>query len=145
MNEKWNLRFLALAQHISAWSRDPSTQCGAVIVRDDKRVVSMGFNGFPAGMPDDPALYEDRSEKYSRVLHAEVNALLFADRELVKGATLYTWPLACCDRCAVQAIQSGIRTFVFPKLPEELTSRWGASVAKTKQFYNEVGATWLEI
>ena len=47
---KWGQRFLDLAEHVGEWSHDPRTQVGAVIVDDHKRVVSMGYNGFPRGV-----------------------------------------------------------------------------------------------
>ena len=50
-----------MAQLVASWSRDPSTQCGAVIVRPDKTVAAVGFNGFPRGADDSPALYPDRA------------------------------------------------------------------------------------
>ena len=73
--------FLELAKLASTRSKDPSTKTGAVIVRPNKTVVSVGFNGFPQGMPDDEELYKDRDEKYSRIVHCEVNALIFAERQ----------------------------------------------------------------
>jgi len=36
-----------LARLVASWSKDQSTQVGAVIVDQDKRIVSTGFNGFP--------------------------------------------------------------------------------------------------
>jgi len=98
--KKWDLRFIELAQHISMWSKDPSTKLGAVIT-NGKKVVSIGFNGFPQGMSDAPELYKNRDEKYSRVVHGEINALIFAEKS-VAHHTLYTFPLAPCDRCCVQ-------------------------------------------
>ena len=92
MSDTWGRRFLHLAEHVSTWSKDPSTLVGAVIA-DDNRVVSVGFNGFPRGCDDSPALYAERERKYRRVIHAEANALLFAARPLA-GCTLYTWPPA---------------------------------------------------
>lgn len=143
-NEKWNLRFLHLAHTISLWSKDPSTKVGAVIVRPDKTIASIGFNGFPRGMDDEASLYLDRKEKYDRIIHGEINAILNA-KEPLKGYCLYTVPLAPCSRCAVQIIQSGIATVVFPKLGEDLKERWGESVAKTKEYFNESGVEWIEI
>src|SRR4051812_43949974 len=102
MNEKWDRRFLQMARLVASWSKDPSTKCGAVIVRPDKTVASVGFNGFPKGTNDDDELYADRETKYSRVVHAEQNALIFA-REPLDGYTMYTWPQGfgpTCDRCA---------------------------------------------
>jgi len=75
---RWHKRFLEMAKLISTWSKDPSTQCGAVIIDAKKRVISMGFNGFPSGTSDDPDLYQNREKKYKRVIHAEKNAILFA-------------------------------------------------------------------
>lgn len=109
----WDARFLSLAAHIATWSKDPSTKCGAVIVRPDRTIASLGYNGFPRGVEDTPHLLNNREEKYKRVVHAEVNALLFA-REPVKGYALYTWPFLPCCRCAAQIIQSGIERVVAP-------------------------------
>ena len=52
IDEKWDRRFLALAEHVADWSKDPSTKTGAVIVRPDRTIASMGYNGFPRGMAD---------------------------------------------------------------------------------------------
>ena len=73
---KWDQRFLDLARHVAGWSKDPSTKVGAVVADDRHQVLSMGYNGFPAGMRDNVDLYEDRPTKYSRIIHAEMNALL---------------------------------------------------------------------
>src|SRR4030067_2638115 len=107
MNNKWDLRFINLAYHISNWSKDPSTKCGAVITHGN-RIVSLGFNGFPAGVLDHDDRLLDRELKYKMVLHAEVNALLFAGTDL-SDCTLYVVPMAPCSRCAAQIIQSGIK------------------------------------
>ncbi|HIF04044.1 MAG TPA: CMP deaminase, partial [Candidatus Poseidoniales archaeon] len=53
MSEKWDRRFLALAEHIAGWSKDPSTQVGCVVVGVDREIRSTGFNGFPRGIADD--------------------------------------------------------------------------------------------
>ena len=42
--EKWNVRFLDLARFIAAWSKDPSTKVGAVLVRPDRTIAAVGFN-----------------------------------------------------------------------------------------------------
>ena len=107
---KWDANFLALANTVSMFSKDPSTKVGAVIVDDDKRVVSIGYNGFPKGIKDDYRL-DNRELKYEMIVHAEANALLFASAP-VKGCTIYTWPFQPCSRCASLIIQSGIRRVV---------------------------------
>lgn len=142
--EYWDRFFLGMAQYVSTASKDPSTQTGAVIVGPDKRVVSVGFNGFPAGMPDDDSLYANREEKYSRIVHCEVNALIFA-KEVPAGSTLYTYPFISCDRCVVQMLQAGIRRFVAPKATAEQLTRWADAFAKTKKYVQECGGILLEV
>lgn len=141
---KWDKRFLDLARLVSTWSKDPSTQTGAVIVGPDKRVISVGFNGFPAGMPDDDALYANREEKYSRVVHCEVNALIYAP-SIPSGTTLYTFPFASCDRCVVQMLQAGIRHFVAPKPSEDALTRWAAAFERTRRYIWECNGTIEEV
>lgn len=140
----WDRRFLALAQLVASWSKDPSTQTGAVIVRPNKSVASVGFNGFASAMPDKEEYYNNREEKYARIIHCEVNALLFA-REQVQGYTLYIWPFASCNRCAVQMIQAGITRFVFPTIPEDKKDRWAASFLETVKYLNESGIEYTEV
>jgi len=142
--DKWDIRFLQLAKHISQWSKDPSTQTGAVIVRPDRTVCSVGFNGFPKQMADTPVYYSNREEKYSRIVHCETNALVHA-RESVVGYTLYTYPFCSCDRCAVQMIQAGIKHCVFPVPSSDALSRWGECLSKAKDYFDECGVSWAEL
>lgn len=137
---KWDFRFIDLARVVSTWSRDPSTKTGAVIVRPDKTVCSMGFNGFPRKMFDEETYYQNREEKYSRIVHCEMNALLFA-REPVIGYTLYTYPFISCDRCFVHMAQAGIRRCVAPRATPEQEERWGDSFKKTLLYAAETGIT----
>lgn len=144
MSQKWDQRFIELSKLIASWSKDPSTQTGAVIVNQDRTILAVGYNGFPKGMEDSPELYANREVKYSRIVHCEMNAVLNA-KQSVEGSTLYTYPFASCDRCCVHMIQAGIKVFVFPKLPKELEERWAVSVAKTKAYIEEAGLSWREI
>lgn len=142
--QKWDNRFIEMCKLVASWSKDPSTKTGAVIVRPDRTVISVGFNGFPKNMKDNAELYADREKKYSRVVHCEVNALVHA-YSCVEGATLYTWPFASCDRCCVQMLQAGISRFVFPKPSEDALTRWGKAFDLTKSYIEEAGATWSEL
>lgn len=143
--KRWDLRFVGLAQYISTWSYDPSTKCGAVIVDPKRRIVSTGFNGFPRSMPDHTALYEDRDEKYPRIVHADMNALLFAKADL-DGFTIYTWPFLPCARCFVHLAQAGITRYVAPPPVEARhIERWGPEIQKSKQYASEMGLTIVEI
>lgn len=113
---KWDMRFLHLAREVASWSKDPSTQTGAVLVRPDRTVCSLGFNGFPRRMNDAPHLYNDREVKYKRIIHCEINALLSSRDQDHQGYTLYVWPFGPCERCAVQLIQAGITRVVCPRV-----------------------------
>lgn len=144
MASKWDIRYLQFAHHVSTWSKDPSTQTGAVIVKPNKTVLSVGFNGFPQNMSDSPLLYDNREEKYSRIVHCEVNALILAEGS-ARGCTLYTWPFASCDRCCVQMLQAGIARFVYPSIPAHLVERWGTLLDKTKKYLAEAGVEDVEI
>ncbi len=138
MIDKWDHRFLALAEHISNWSKDPSTQVGAVITHTrSKRVVSMGFNGFPAGVEDTQERLDDRETKYELVVHAEQNALMFAG-DRAEGGTLYVHPLPPCARCAVIIIQAGIVRVVCDQ-PDFEHERWGEQAKTADAMFREAG------
>lgn len=104
---QWDARFFSLAMLVSTWSKDPSRQVGAVIVRKDRTIVSVGYNGFARGVGDNPERYTEKAVKYEMVVHAEVNAILTAKEPLDK-CTLYS-TLRPCSRCASVVINSGLR------------------------------------
>lgn len=135
--QKWDLRFLALAKHIAAWSKDPSSGVGAVITNGNK-IVSQGYNGFPMGVKDSPNKLNDREHKYPRTIHAEMNAILFAQCDL-KGHTLYCTHHPC-SRCATVIIQSGIRRIVCYKPDDAYLSRWTKDVEIARDMFNDVSA-----
>lgn len=142
--DKWDLRFLEDARHIARNSKDQSTKCGAVIVRPNRTIASQGYNGFPIGMPDRETDYLLRDEKYSRIIHAEMNAILFG-RENLSGYTIYIYPFLPCDRCAVCIIQAGIKRVVAPKCPEDKMERWGEIFERSKTYFKECGVEFSEL
>jgi len=130
--KKWDLRFLEMARNAASWSKDPSTKVGAIIVDDDKRIVSVGYNGFPKGVSDDERL-NDREEKYKMIVHAERNALLFANKD-VKNCNLYTYPFMPCSVCAGMIIQAGIKRVVTVR---NNNARWQKDFAVSCQMFKE--------
>jgi dCMP deaminase len=94
-------------------SKDPHTQVGCCIVNDHK-IIGVGYNGMPTGIPDNhPAISWERPDKYSYVVHAEVNAVLNTiSFDKLKGATMYC-TLFPCNECTKVLIQSGIREIVY--------------------------------
>lgn len=49
----WDDYFMSISFLSSMRSKDPNTQVGACIVSPDKRIVGIGYNGFPRGCSDD--------------------------------------------------------------------------------------------
>jgi len=137
MSEKWDRRYLELAKYIAQWSKDPSTQTGAVIVSPDNFVVGMGYNGFPRGVEDTGYRLNERELKYKLIVHCERNAIISAQRNLT-GSTLYTWPFMSCAPCAGMVIQAGIKRCVSYI---NLNPRWQADFELTKVMFQEAGVT----
>jgi len=136
MKPHWHVRFLALAAHVATWSRDPDKKVGSVIVRPDKTIATMGFNGFPRGVDDLPDRLLNRELKLDMVVHAEMNAILHA-REPLHGYTLYVWPFHPCTRCATAIIQSGIKHVV--TVPWVKTTKWAANIDLASKMLQEAG------
>ncbi|MEJ2612555.1 MAG: dCMP deaminase family protein [Candidatus Thiodiazotropha sp.] len=133
---KWDTRFLGLAAYISAWSKDPSSQVGAVIT-DGNRIISLGYNGFAAGVEDKQERLSDRDCKLSLTIHAEENAMIFAKRDL-SGCTVYvTHPP--CPRCASKLIQEEVGRVVFVSPSDDFLSRWSDDLRLSTEMYREAG------
>lgn len=139
---KWDERYLEMAELVATWSKDPSTKVGAVIVRPDKTIASVGYNGFPRGCLDDPKYYKEREVKYARVIHAEMNAILNA-KEPLGGYTLYT-TFPTCSQCAASIIQAGIKRVVW-RMWSTQNGRWRGSVSIALQMYQEAGVEKSEV
>lgn len=138
MTDKWHLRFLRLAREVSTWSKDPSTKVGCVIVSPDRRVVSLGFNGLPAGIRDSADRLADREVKLALTLHAEENALLFA-KGSVAGCAAYVTRHPC-SQCAAKLIQSGVCEVCY-LYDEDFEIRWADSLKYSRLALNEAGVT----
>lgn len=139
MSVKWDRRFLELANHISTWSKDPSTKVGCVITGSDREIRSTGFNGFPRGIEDTAERLENRELKYPLICHAEENAIMHAARIGVslKDCTAYvTWPP--CTRCARSLVQAGVNKVVYPA-NLEIPERWSADFEMSSGMFNEAG------
>lgn len=143
--EKWDARFLAMSELVGSWSKDPSSRIGSVIVDPKNRVVSLGYNGLPQAIVDEDKYLNDRELKYSVILHAERNSIIFAQRDL-SGCTIYTTPFLPCSVCASMVIQSGIVRVVSYKLLSDLPQydRWYRQIELSKQLFAEAGIVVVE-
>lgn len=138
---KWDARFLDLAALVGSWSKDPSTRVGAAITDSRNRVISLGFNGPPRGVEDDPTI--DRETKLRRTLHAEQNALSFANRD-VAGCTLYVTHHPCA-RCAAQIAQHQIWRVVCRAPDPTFAARWADDIAEAKLILQQSGVTLVAL
>ncbi len=138
--DKWQKRFFDLARLVATWSKDPSSQVGAVIVDDKKRIVSVGFNGLPIGVEDTVERLNNRELKYELIVHAEANAILTAPKSVAE-CTIYVYPYLPCSRCAGAIIQSGIKKVVVPDL--EIPERWIDNFNLSKTVLEEAGVEVL--
>ncbi|MDY5306331.1 deoxycytidylate deaminase [Fusobacterium gastrosuis] len=111
----WDSYFMGIAILSSMRSKDPNTQVGACIVNEEKRIVGVGYNGFPKGCEDTEFPWEREGEfletKYPYVCHAELNAILNSIKSL-KNCTIYV-ALFPCNECSKAIIQSGIKEIVY--------------------------------
>ena len=151
MSERWDRHFLGMALYHARMSKDPSTRVGAVIVGPDRELIAAGFNGFPRGIADTPERLNNRELKYQLVVHAEMNAALYAARKGValKGSSMYlaaysyangrVWGGAPCNRCTVELIQAGIDEVVSYPLDDMLPPQWKASCHEGEQLLAEAG------
>lgn len=135
MDNKWDSRFIGLAQFVSTWSKDPSTQVGAVIVDYDNRVVSLGYNGFPKHVLDSKERLNNREEKYRFVVHAEENAILNSSDD-VFGCSIYVTHFPCSHCMAVLA-QAGIKRVVSKLVSVGWEERFPESYRVSKEIANE--------
>ena len=108
----WDSYFMGIAMLSAQRSKDPSTQVGACIVSDDKKILAVGYNGAPNGYDDENMPWDREGEflktKYAYVCHAELNAILNHKGSDLKNATIYV-DLFPCNECAKEIIQVGIK------------------------------------
>ncbi len=123
--DKWDIRFMRLAQEVASWSScyQENRHVGAVIVKN-KRVLTTGYNGAPSGI----ASCVERKDCMRRrlnipsgtrhelcyAIHAEQNAIIQAAKTgvCIDGATLYCTHQPCVI-CAKMIINAGIRRIVY--------------------------------
>ncbi|MBR2700275.1 MAG: cytidine/deoxycytidylate deaminase family protein [Clostridia bacterium] len=123
--DKWDRRFMELAGVIAGWAScyKQNRKIGAVIVKN-KRIVTTGYNGAPAGIRTCVERGECLREKLGipsgtrheicYAVHAEQNAIIQAARlgSSIDGATLYCTHQPCV-LCAKMIVNSGIRRVVY--------------------------------
>ena len=140
--DKWDHRFIRIANEVQSWSKDPSTKCGCVLVKD-RRILSTGYNGLPANLSDSLTRYQDRAYKLATIIHAEKNAIFNAAKNgsTTEGSTAYvTWPP--CSQCSSALIQAGVSKVVCPD-PNTAPERWKTNFKIANELLYEAGVTVL--
>ncbi|RKW35567.1 MAG: cytidine deaminase [Leptotrichia sp.] len=111
----WDEYFMGVAFLSGMRSKDPSTQVGACIIDKEKKIIGMGYNGFPLGSSDDEMPWGKTGDfldtKYPYVVHAELNAILNSIKSL-KESTIYVTHFPC-NECAKAIVQSGIKKVIY--------------------------------
>ena len=125
-----------MATMVASWSKDPSTQIGAVIVSPERRILATGYNGFPRGIEDDNRLHI-RDQKYQLIVHAEMNAILNAAKHGVqlKGSILFVKGLMVCADCAKHVVQTGIAEINVEG--DIYNPRWAAMTERSLALFDE--------
>lgn len=129
----WSSRFMDMAHLVSTWSKDPSTQVGAVITDDKHRIISVGFNGEPRGVLEPLT----RERKLLRTIHAEQNAMAFAGRDLTGCRIYITHPP--CAQCAAMIVQRGLAIVCYDvrDLNNGYLERWKDSLDEANLMLHE--------
>lgn len=152
----WEGHHMLLAFVTSMRSPDPNTQVGACIVDKKNRVMGLGYNGPPRGIPVDSMPWDregnDPAEtKYAYVVHAEANAILNCGPRKLEGSTLFV-TLYPCSECMKLIISSGIRKvyYLCDKYPDSWQHRASRKMAEqvdlvTVQYQWKIDPQWLAI
>ena len=135
---------------LQAWktatkSRDPSTQLGAVLFREDSSdgegmgdYIVRQFNHLPSGVPE--SVLKNRDKKYEYIIHAEVAVLNLAKamNYPVDRQTTLVCPWACCMQCAERIVEDGVGIVVVDEGAMDRTpSRWKPSIEMGHRYLRE--------
>ncbi|MDD2297347.1 MAG: dCMP deaminase family protein [Sphaerochaetaceae bacterium] len=140
----WDEYFMGVALLSAQRSKDPHTQVGACIVNPDKKIVGVGYNGFPFGCNDDALPWAREGAyletKYPYVCHAELNAILNSISRDLKECSIYV-ALFPCNECAKAIIQSGIKEVVYLSNKYEGTD----SVTASMRMFEQAGVSMRKL
>ena len=141
---QWLTYFMTLAKNVSTMSKDPSHKVGAVIVDQNKRIVSTGFNGFAKNIIDSKERLNDKDIKRKLTLHAEENAVTFAKRDL-EGCDIYVYGYPPCTHCTSLLIQSGIKCIYYMNPTGYTSEHWKKDFELAQQIAEEANIPYLEL
>ena len=138
IKQTWWGRYLDVAKLVSTWSKDPSTQVGAVAVGSKGQILAQGYNGYPRGISDNDL--HDRETKYKKIVHAEMNCIYNAswNGASLDGSAMFVYGLPVCHECAKAIIQVGIKKVIVPYY-QNIPAKWEESFFLTESLFKEAG------
>jgi len=140
----WDEYFMGVALLSAQRSKDPNTQVGACIVNPQKKIVGVGYNGFPTGCSDNDLPWNREGSymetKYPFICHAELNAILNSIGRNLRGCVIYV-DLFPCNECAKAIIQTGISEIVYLSDKYEDTN----SVKASKLMLSQAGVSTRQL
>jgi len=128
-----------MAKLVASWSKDPNRQVGSVIVDEDRRVISVGFNGQSIGCDDSDESRYIKPKKYLYFVHSEINSICACAKSGIatKNTILYC-TLHPCSGCCKAIIQSGIKKVICPT-PDIEDKNWGEEFKASIEMFKESG------
>ena len=127
-NLSWEEYYIKMCNVVKLRSKDPKRQVGAILVSEDNRIISTGYNGLKIGSNDNID-WNDRNLVHLLVLHAETNCLLYATSKF-KNTTLYS-TLSPCSHCIKLIASSNIKKIIYQDKYKDFDS-----VKEICQFYH---------
>lgn len=113
----WDEYFMLQAMIASFKSKDPATKVGSVFVDERNHQITMGYNGFVAGIDESQLPWgKDKNQplehqKYGYVVHSEANAIIHSPRSLQNSKCYVT--LFPCNECAKLLASSGVKEVIY--------------------------------
>ena len=113
--KSWNEYFMEITDLVASRSTCDRAFVGCLLVNDDNRIVSSGYNGSISSMPHcDEIGHTMRDGHCIATIHAEINALIYCAKEgiSVKNCTAYVTHFPCLN-CTKALIQAGIKQIYY--------------------------------
>lgn len=108
----WDEYFMSIANVVKLRSKDPKTKVGAVLVSmKDNRIISTGYNSLKAGLNDKLIDWNDRIMLKDIIIHAETNAILYAQSRY-EDSILYC-TLSPCNECIKLLSATHIKKIIY--------------------------------
>lgn len=118
MRPDWDDYYIKILDGIKERASCPRKQCGAIIVDEQKILLSTGYNGPPSKLTNctevscGAELDESGNTENCLALHAEHNAIYFARDKIEKAHTMYC-TYSPCLKCALEILQTPIKQVIF--------------------------------